>query len=640
MLKLSCIPGLQRVVICLVILTGAIFSIHASFVDKERQLVLAVQKYQESLGYSKVFLASPLHDLKRYIQDEDGFLKKPNRSAQSRLGFLLKRGEIDRVAIYEKDSCIPLLQASLDHRLPSACHDNKYVADGFIWKKIDEGIPILVARHTISNRKGISLLLESMVLLNHDWLQINQEFEKFHRNLKLELRGMRPGSGSLVFQDGQSENGEFVASLWTKDFSLNLFSGRLHTVIYLLDSLKIPSLLWLIFTCLLSALGFYGRGKILQKRLKVFFLWLKKILSSDILADQHNSLKDFLYADKTFRKSCEEIENMQYLMQRQQKDLLGEYEEGKSQLTKSLKELQYYKDQIGEQEELESLAIHIQQASPNVINRMYEQMEECLDLVQGILPKFLQDNRSLHLLSQEWVTGYQSKGSRKFIRSLCETKGTQLGKHMLEENLEQFLYLSDKLHDQALNFSLKLRKFHKVDYRNIEIINYWKALAFCRLNPRENSSNWDHMISQAKTHLEVHKTDLDLKIKSDHMAGLENPKIPAAVMIMSLYHIFSFFSEIAVEMPLSLIISCKKYRQYTSLFFTFSSKNQKQERIQHENKNIVSVKKLLLPYGFEISLLPGRMGSTSISLAWIDLESKTDKEANKKESATQLTSSV
>lgn len=605
--------------ICLALLVGLSGLLGSRYLNQTiDQIEELEEQYHKDIVQTGAHLAAHLHELKQHINEKGGDPNRNERSFRSFGSLFLRHGEFDQLEIYSIPSCRLILKSTLDKSLKTGCFDSKLPANEFFWDQTVEGYPVMGLRMSIPDNPKISLA--GKVVLDKEWAALHPLVAGSFTKLKLSLKqdfGQKP---YLIAEDGYKPQTGYMANLWSQHWLLSLFPNR---IVNMKDAFVQIQSIFLLFSIMLSTLALFSlkaRLRVLGERKLDFFNWCKDLVQNTIHpVHQQKQRSTLLCKDDVYGPWCEELLQIKKEEQEKKSDFMTHFNEvnqENEQLKEKVKRLQ---EELSIVAENEALSYHICQNAPVLIEKHLNQKKLLKKITDHNQKDFLPVLKEFKRLFDDWSYNLEMKGSRKFLRSLCEVSGQRGSKHRLDENIEDFLKLGNHILNMAQNTDKIIGELFVEKDLSLKTLSYWSSLAFVEKDCKSMPMQMDEVCNYVGKLLAFEKRSWSGKIQlPEALKILKFAWIPNSVLIASFYHVVSLITTFSQDKKLDLVFHSKVKQDLSYMFITLAATEQNQEGdiFKPSSLHWKKVKHLLLPYGLDISYLPGRKDQATVSLSW------------------------
>ena len=575
-------------------------------------------QFHKAIVQSGAFLASHLHELKQHIDmgglDEGG----KDRLFRSYGSLFLRHGELDQLEVYSLPACNLISKSSLDKSIQKSCFDDSQASSQFFWDQTIDGNPVMGLRFSLPENP--SILLAAKLVLDKEWVDLYPGLAKSFRSLKLSLNQNNNNNRYLISEAGYKPQSGYMASLWSEHWLFSLLPNKVESLKTAFSHIQFTFLIIAALLAMIVMVSARRRFEVLGKRQHEFYAWCKDLLQNTIHpAHKKEERTKFLYMDDTYRLWCESLLSMKKEEQSKKSDFLCHFKEVNHENQKLKDKVKRYKEELSLLAENESLSYHICQNAPLLIEKQLHQKLLLKKIYDHNEKEFLEVIKNFEYLFKEWSHNLKAKGSRKFIRSLCEVNGENGTKNKLDENIEDFLCLGDRLLTSVTNSNKIIAQLYLEKDLSLKTLSYWSSLAFVDNDGSSMPMQIEGISSYVGQLLKFENEAWSGKIKIlDSLKEMQFSWIPNSVLIASFYHIISMITSTTANENIEIVMHGKVKGSLSHLFVTLAS-------LSHDSKSEIftpapehwkKVKHLLLPYGVDLSYLPGRKEQATISLSW------------------------
>ncbi|MFK7823183.1 MAG: hypothetical protein AB8G05_03445 [Oligoflexales bacterium] len=575
-------------------------------------------QYHRALIQSGAFLASHLYELKQHIDMSSLNNKSKDLVFRSYGNLFLRHGELDQLEVYGLPNCNQILKSTLDKSIQTSCFDEKHTSSGFFWDQTKEGNPVMGLRARLP--ENTSILLVAKLVLDNEWVALYPALTKAFREFKLNLNQNSGRKRYLITDAGYKPQSGYMASMWSEHWLLSLLPSRVAGIKNAFSQIQVTFLI-------LSALLAFFTVTVLKRRLRIigereydFFNWCRD-LQQNTIHPAHNQEQrtKSLYADEKYRIWCEELLALKKEEQSKKSDFLSHFKEINHENQKLREKVKNFKEELSLVAENGSLAYHICQNAPLLIEKQVNQRKLLKEIRDYNQYESLIVMKDFHKLFSNWSQNLQEKGSRKFLRSLCEMSGEHGSKHKLEENIEEFLTLGNRLLVASENTDKIISQLYAEKELSLKTISYWSGLAFVEKDIKSIPMQVEEVCNYVSKLIMFEKESLHCKINTpESLKIFKFAWIPNSVLIASFYHIISMMTSFVEGKNVEVVFHRKIKGQISHVFVTLApSASRTTDAIFAPSPvHWKKVKHLLLPYGIDLSYLPGRKDQATISLSW------------------------
>ncbi|NRA44928.1 MAG: hypothetical protein HRU09_08240 [Oligoflexales bacterium] len=587
--------------------------------------------YHQAIVQSGAFLASHLHELKHYVNMNNLDKGGKDRVFRSYGSLFLRHGELDQLEVYSIPACKLILKASLDKSIQTSCFDKPKPSGQFFWDQTTKGYPVMGLR--VSLPENPNILLAAKLVLDKEWITLFPSIAKQVAAMKLNLNQNSDLERYLLAEAGYKPQSGYMASLWSEHWLLSLLPSRISILKMAFAQIQIVFLLLSALLALLSMAVLKGRIRATEKRKREFYTWCKDLLQNTIHpAHKQEQITKSLYGDDNYRLWCESLLSLKKEEQSKKSDFLCHFKEVNHENQKLKEKVKRLKEELSLVAENESLSYHICQNAPLLIEKQLHQKRQLKTIHDFNQKELFHALNQFNQLFTNWSDSLQEKGSRKFLRSLCEVTGTQGGKHKLEENIEEFIDLGNQLLTTSEKTHQIINQLYLEKDLSLKTLSYWSGLAFVEEGTNTFPMQIEEVCSYVSKLLKFEKGSWDGKISiPENLKTLKFTWIPNSVLIASFYHIISLITSFTKVTNLDIVFHGKFKGDLSHLFVTLAS------GVLNDSTSIFTpspihwkkVKHLLLPYGIDLSYLPGRKDQATLSLSWLQESSRKEAKVTK-----------
>ena len=579
--------------------------------------------YHNAIIQSGAYLASHLHELEQHMDMSSLYKGDEDRVFRSYGSLFLRHGELDQLEVYSLPNCKLILKSTLDKSIQTSCFDEKKASSQFFWDQTKEGNPVMGLRAILPHKP--SILLAVKLVLDKEWVALYPSLAKSFAKLKLNLNQNTDGKRFLITEAGYKPQSGYMASLWSEHWLLSLLPSGVATLKNAFAQIQVTFLFLAALLAILAATVMKKRLRIIDDREYDFFRWCKD-LGQNTIHPAHNQEQRTkrLYTDEKYRVWCEDLLALKKEEQSKKSEFLSHFKEVNHENQKLKEKLKRYREDLSLVAENESLAYHICQNAPILIEKQVKQKKLLKEICDYNQHEFLVAMKDFQSLFTGWSQNLQEKGSRKFLRSLCEMSGEKGAKHKLDENIEEFLTLGNRLLAAAESTDRIISKLYLEKDLSLKTISYWSSLAFVEKDVKSIPMQIDEVCGYVSKLLMFEKQTSCFKFNiAESLKLFKFAWIPNSVLIASFYHIIALMTSFVEAEEVEVVFHKKIKGDLSHIFVTLASTvPSKATTFTPSPVHWKKVKHLLLPYGIDLSYLPGRKDQATISLSWTQNHSK------------------
>ena len=606
------------VCICIAI---TLASFNKEIFQRHEQLTLAMREYNEALVSTRVSLAGLTASLAAEQLFQQNLAWNLANSVEKFLESNLRPGEMDFIRIFDSN-CRPVTAAASIPMPRPKCPDallrqNRLPA--FFWETRNEGPQLSLASSIQAS--GQTYILVSGVLLDKRWLQIFPGLFARSKTLKLEIGEKESARTRVMLQEGLTDDGRWVASLW----STNLLSqGALYLTATSKTDLT-PMILF--FNCLAMAcglvacFGFYRKLAVYKHSEENFIAWCRTLAGRSVTGPGEPLPEESLATAKEW------ITHAFQAHADIAKNLTTEIAAAESHRGLVEDELLKVREQVIANKHFESLAHQLKSTLSGHVARLERMHSNAEDVTDALSQGLMQHAGILGRIMDEWRGALIEQSPRKFFRSLSELSASE-GATALDTTLGNIFRSSGQITTQALALTLNAQKLATELKDTTRLAGHWLALV-------QNSSSKANGSKLIDIILESHyliKLVPDLpthELSSLFTPGLSIGEInaPRATFTSAFYHIYYALLLTARDCKwdqVQIRVHSKHKNAHQILIISLEHPGSDKpvarlpinmSETSHYHYEIAT--KLMEPYGVQIVKLPDFGGLSAFMMNWL-----------------------
>ncbi|MCB9228609.1 MAG: hypothetical protein H6618_03275 [Deltaproteobacteria bacterium] len=223
----------------------------------------------------------------------------------------------------------------------------------------------------------------------------------------------------------------------------------------------------------------------------------------------------------------------------------------------------------------------------------------------------------------EWQRGFQEKGSRKFLRSLCETPGHQGYQHQLDEQLSYLIQTGKALQERLLSARPAMQSASRVMIQTLRLLSHWNFLALNELHGSDDyGKGGGFRVGDACTEvaalLKARRIGADVRLVClPEARQTELPDVPRHVFIASLQILILTFTEGKEDEPILFRMSCRRIRERQfAMLHPIRNPGAGLSDPRNHPGDFALACQILRPWGFECKSVPEADGGCFLMLSW------------------------
>ena len=612
--------------LCITVVTS--FFTYQFFSTKLFQVNWLSEKLQSSTMQARFQLVDRMNEA---IEEFQRLRVYNENSIRSFASFVLEQNIVDQFEIYDSTSCSLLSKATLDKNIKQNCVKNQSLPEGLFWELNDLSDSVLGVRKILSKNEDESkLLLIAKVNIDKIWLRTYPQLSSQLLNAGMSMKPIL-NKNSVVIEDN-----DVTVNQMSNFFPLGLIKSRenLYWLKDLSKSIFIITCLMMFIIVFTLYLNVKNHDKKVFDLNTEFFVWCRDLIKNHIHPTQKDRLrKSKLFNDERYKSWCMELLDIQQEENIRSNELILDYNLKVQENVKLNDQIEKFRQKIGVLSENKELARSICQLAPRLLSNNEQLTRFTKIIMEESLNQINDETTTLIDLINEWERGLNEQGSRKFIRTLCERTSSTGAKHLLEENVQSLITLSNSIfkHTNLMNNNIK-KLFLQKDHIT-KVLNHWIDLSF--YGDKQHSVRSTYKMEEILAFVEIfyELTYSKNKIKFDISHELKKIKfnwIPNSVMISFFERLIHLFLAGDNYENNKIMIRNKIKNEYFHLFVSIENnvlRNSNSSFSDYQSWD--DIKNLLVPYEIEINIIPSRENSITVSLAWKlneDIESQNIKQ--------------
>ncbi len=576
--------------------------------------------YLKSLTETKTQLAGIITNVTNDTTLRQNMRWKLSNSVKRRLKISVQKGVLDQIHIWN-DKCKLMASANLRNALPSDCprsEKNGFAMNKFIWSIVKDTPTLSVVKPLKSGKNTFYVM--GMVQLGDNWLNVQGGLKRIYSKLDLTLTHEDSITGAAIIREGIDVEGKSVATLGTQEFMDKFFGANILAAEPLDNPFFWP--MWILTVIFISMMWWQNktwRQDTLFKEAD-FIKWCKSLSPIAEFAmpgkktEGHDDGHDLRVAQKYVSQAIQTKNDAMRGAKRKRADL--------ENTVNSLEaEIQSYQKRLAELAELDSLAIQLQRTTGSFLNKMEDLHTRSEDLSDILDTSVSVNSQTLNGLLGEWSRGIAERGTRKFIRGLGETEGSNGFDTLLEEQVNTIIDISDSIIDGSINASINANELVELTCSASRIAGIWHRLALSSNEENRLEVLTDSLEeSQDLIHLEKELEGTDFRNLLNEADVRLLPKIPKTIWVSALYHVYLGMAEQIKDKSGFCIVSRLRAENARNIIaISLIHPNKQVEYPSHDEKqayHLEVAKAMLTPYNIKLIVLQTLSGPFPIALSW------------------------
>lgn len=582
--------------------------------DRRTSVVEARENYLAALTATRTQLAGLLEKTASDKSLVYNLAQNLPHSIKSTLEAQLQSGALDQLTLINA-GCEPMVKSSKGHFMPIHCPEGKKISTQFQWLGSDD-VPSLVLNRSLPESAGANLYLQGVVHLNQSWLANQAGLTAEFAALSIEIGS----KGTIIHQEGEMSDGKFAASLSSTSLFDKLLISQAGKDLAYGNPFLLPCLILALITAVLMIAREYALNHRLKRAGNELVNWAKTV--SPIggftapgrvpVASTGVPSRDLAIAKELISRALE--------MKNEQIYKVGLRHDKLELQVRSLNdEILSSQKRLSELAELDSLAIQLGNTSESFLHHVQDMNLKAEDLSDITGTEIAERGAVLHNMLMEWQEGVNSRGARKFIRTLSETKGNAKDSSLLDDQIMTIATVAGEISDLAINAAVLAHKIAETSSFSARIAGLWHGIALktnadkvcVSLMPVIEDAQ--EVIKQNKKYRFVHFQNL----VPEHLAGAI-PEIPISLWQSALFQIYASVAEVSSGKPARIVTRIRQDGSKTMLVVQVAATEGHvlPQRTQRQTYLLEVAKSILTPFAIDVAGLPALEGPFPVALTW------------------------
>lgn len=582
--------------------------------DRRSSVVEARENYLASLTATRTQLAGLLEKIATDKSLAHNLSQNLQHSIKSTLEAQLQAGALDQLTLLNA-ACEPIAKSSKGRFVPVDCSDQSKMSTQFFWV-INDGVPSLVLNRALPESVSDKLFLQGVVRLDHTWLANQSGLAAMFSGLSIETGS----NGTMIHQEGEMPDGTFAASISSTSLFDKLLISRVGKDLVYGNPFLLPCLILALITSILMIAREFALNHRLKQAGNELVTWAKSI--SPIggftapgrapVAATGVPAKDLAIAKELVSKALE--------MKNEQIHKIGLRRDKLETQVRGLNEdILSSQKRLSELAELDSLAIQLGNTSESFLNHVQDMNLKAEDMSDIAGTEIAERGAILHSMLMEWQEGVTLRGSRKFIRTLAETKGTAKDSSLLDDQIITIATIAGEISDLAINASILAHKIAETSSFSARIAGLWHGIAL-KTNTDKVCTSLQPVIDDAQEVIKQNKKYRFVHFQNlvpEHLAGAI-PEIPVSLWQSALFQVYASAAEISSGKPARIVTRIRQDADKTMLVVQVAATEGHvlPQRTQRQTYLLEVAKSVLTPFAIEVSALPALEGPFPVALTW------------------------
>lgn len=531
-----------------------------------------------------------------------------DHSVKSTLESHISMGQLDQIVLWTDQGSEAGRARDRDVQRPFEPGKATAVFDRFIWSDA-RGVPELTLIRPLLGRMG-GILVAGSVTFGDTWLQRFPRFKALSQELGLVLSSHSESTSHLATL---AKDGTGPALLTTHRTDAWILAGKPP-----LGMLTLPTT-WpfLVLAFVFSALALRkadGRYKDLHKEALEHLDWCANLASA--CKDTPGARLSLIDAKRMIQRILAEKATAQGHIEEMVHTLKSEIKDQEQELLRRQKQLVVASN-------YHSIGMQILPLIEPLLEHLgsIESMAQTLE--STVSEKLLLASQALNLMMQRWMQDIETRGSRKFVRSLAETEGSSPGQTALDDEVNQLANTSNFIIQVSRETDEALKKLRENTGTLGALGAHWdSARDQSKEQLRALSASAPLIQAQAMILLlaQSNGTSITFVNHEDETDIPPPPLSPHRVWVCALFHLLQALGTGRYE-PNSKVTCRIRADRSRGLLVLQGGRVPESivigpETHVHPTELIELARTLLSPFAVSVQILPSRDGLVTIAVHW------------------------